>query len=488
MSDVGFALTQVRDQVKAKLDERAAIQARVTAAEAEVDAIISRANTERRDISDEETALIRERRDDVTKVNAELDQVISDLAGLQQREQLLSEHEQSKAASQAAAARWAGAADTPEQNASARVTREPRTYGRHSEARGVSFFKDVYSRFLFGDMGASQRLERHLQEARVEELAGYDGVEARDVGTGAFAGLTVPQYLTDLVAPLARAYRPTVEICNRHPLPDKGMSIVISRVTTGSATAAQATENAATQETDMDDTALTVNVRTYAGQQDVSRQAIERGTGVDSIVLDDLTRDYWTKVDAAVLNGAGTSGTHLGIRATTGIVSVAYTDTTPTVAELWPKFADFNQQIEAGAFMGVTHYIMHPRRFWWVASSVGTNVPFLHVQKVATNQAGNVGTASYGANDRNLIGVDVVTDGNMLTNIGAGTNQDDIVGVYAPELHFWDDGVQFLRAEQTAAGNLTIKFVLYGYSAFTAERYPATHGIITGTGLVTPTF
>jgi hypothetical protein len=33
------------------------------------------------------------------------------------------------------------------------------------------------------------------------------GVQLRDVGTGAFAGLTVPQYLIDLFAPLARAGR-----------------------------------------------------------------------------------------------------------------------------------------------------------------------------------------------------------------------------------------------------------------------------------------
>jgi len=40
-----------------------------------------------------------------------------------------------------------------------------------------------------------------------------------------------------------------------------------------------------------------------------------------------------------------------------------------------------------------------------------------------------------------------------------------------------------IRAEQTGAGNLTVKFVVYGYSAFTAGRYPLATGDITGTGL-----
>src|SRR5690606_16512581 len=100
-----------------------------------------------------------------------------------------------------------------------------------------------------------QRLERHHREARLNEAA---GMERRDVGTGAFAGLTVPQYLTDLAAPAARAGAPTVEICNRHSLPADGMTVNISRITTASAASAQTADNDAVDETDMDDTLLTV--------------------------------------------------------------------------------------------------------------------------------------------------------------------------------------------------------------------------------------
>ncbi len=64
-----------------------------------------------------------------------------------------------------------------------------------------------------------------------------------------------------------------------------------------------------------------------------------------------------------------------------------------------------------------------------------------------------------------------------------------ILVVTAPELHYWDEGgPRFIRAEQPGAGSLTIKFVLYGYSAFTAGRYPAAQGTFSGTGLTTPTF
>ncbi len=62
---------------------------------------------------------------------------------------------------------------------------------------------------------------------------------------------------------------------NKMALPAAGMSLEISRMTTGTSTAIQETQNTAVSETDADDTLLSVPVRTIAGQQDLSRQAIE---------------------------------------------------------------------------------------------------------------------------------------------------------------------------------------------------------------------
>jgi hypothetical protein len=45
-----------------------------------------------------------------------------------------------------------------------------------------------------------------------------------------------------------------------------------------------------------------------------------------------------------------------------------------------------------------------------------------------------------------------------------------------------------LRFEATNAGSLTVKTVVYGYAAFTAERYPLAASIVSGTGLVSPSF
>ena len=65
-----------------------------------------------------------------------------------------------------------------------------------------------------------------------------------------------------------------------------------------------------------------------------------------------------------------------------------------------------------------------------------------------------------------------------------------ILVVTAPELHSWEDANAplLIRAEDALVGNLTVRLVVYGYSAFTAGRYPASQANITGTGLAAPTF
>lgn len=373
-----------------------------------------------------------------------------------------------------------GSDETRQTGGVVRVGDEPRTYNPDEARRGVSFVRDVIMRH--DDPAAAERLTRHAAEARA------DGVERRDVATSAFAGLVVPQYLTDLVAPLARAMAPTLGLCQRHPLPPSGMTVNVSRITTGTGVAAQASENGAVQETDIDDTLLTVNVRTYAGQQDVSRQAIERGTNVDEIVVRDLAAAYFTAVDSAILNADGTSGTHLGIRNTGSIVSVTYTDVDPTAAELWPKLFDLIQQVQSGVYVGLSHFIMAPRRWAWLASQVGTSFPFLTQTATPAQTGGVIDTNAYGGVVGRIAGVPVILDANIPTNLS--TNQDVIVGVTADELHYWGEATEpmFLRADQVGAGSLSVKLVAYGYGAFTAGRYPGAHGVISGTGLATPSF
>ena len=363
----------------------------------------------------------------------------------------------------------------------ARVISEARTYTPQS---GLSFVKDAFNAQFKNDYAASERLARHTREEEIER---------RDVDTSNFAGLVVPQYLVDLAAPYARAGRPFADFAtNKLTLPADGMTLNISRMTTGTSTAVQETQNTAVSETDADDTLLTIPVRTIAGQQDLSRQAIERGTGIDTFVVADLIRGWHTTLDAQLLNGTGSNGQIKGLRASGGN-AITYTATTPTTALLYSKLADAYQQVESNTFIAPTHWIMHPRRLAAILASSDTTGRPLAVPTANGPQnavAAGAGLPGYGNSGYTILGLPVITDANVGTTYGAATNQDEIYCVAAPEMHLWEQpGSPFaLSFDATGAGSLTIKSVVYGFSAFTAERYPTAASIISGTGLVAPTF
>jgi len=343
-----------------------------------------------------------------------------------------------------------------------------------------SFFGDMYQARFNNDYNANKRLAEHQE------------VSKRDVGTGAFAGLVVPQYLVDDYAPLARAGANFYNAVPKRDLPAYGNKVEISRITTGSAAAEQASENAAVQETNMDDTLLTVNVDTIAGQQDVSKQALERGGqpgfNLEDIIFQDLASAYFTKLDNLLINGSGSSGQPKGISQVSGINTVTYTDASPTVGELYPKLADALQKINSERFAPATAIIMHPRRWGFLTAGVdSSNRPLIVPNGNAPQNAIGTGEVNkYGAVGQ-ILGVPVITDANIRTDLGAGT-EDAIYVVRAEDHILFEQDVFTAKFEETNAGSLTTKLVVYGYVAFASGRYPKGISAISGTGLIAPTF
>ncbi len=434
------------------------------AVKAEMDAVLEAVASENRtDLTAEET----------TKVDA----LVAESRSLDEKIEKLTA--QAAADRKASEAREAVAEIATPRVGGFKVTKEARTYAPESDA---SFFKDAYNAQFKSDYAAQERLARHQRE---------ESIERRDVGTAQFEGLVIPAYLTEFAAPLARAGRPFADFATlKHTLPPAGMTLNISRMTTGSSTAVQVTQNDAVSETDVDDTLLTINVRTIAGQQDLSRQAIERGTGIDLFVAQDLIRSWHTTLDSQILNGAGSAGTILGLAASGGN-AVTFTSTAPTVALLYPKLADAIQKIQTNAFVNPTHFVMHPRRLAFLLAAVDTTNRPLVVPAAGgpTNAIGSgAGAVAYGNSGYQMMGLPIITDANVTTT--NSTDQDQIYVVTAPENHLWEQpGSPFtLRYDATGAGNLTIKTVVYGYAAFSAGRYPLANSIISGTGLATPTF
>ena len=140
------------------------------------EAIVADAQAQSRDITSEEDAQVASNLDEIRS----LDEQIARYSELEER--------QAKAAELRATNKMEEAVTT--------VKSEPRTY---TERSSNSFIRDAFAAQFQNDFAASERLSRHMNEERVER---------RDVTSANFAGLVVPQFLTDLAAPFARAGRP----------------------------------------------------------------------------------------------------------------------------------------------------------------------------------------------------------------------------------------------------------------------------------------
>lgn len=420
---------------------------------ATVETTLNRAADEHRDLTDTEDKNVSE----LTARAKALDARIADLREIQ-------------LANLEAAKLRAEVAVTPESKETPAVNRvevksEALTY--REDVRDHNFFSDAYAAQFLGDAQAQQRLARHQQEM---------SVEYRDSGSSNFAGLVVPQYLTGLAAPYLRAGRNTLDVSRSLPLPQGGLTVNVSRITTGSSVAAQNGDNGAVTEASPDDTLLTVNVRTYAGMVDVSRQALERGTGVEAILAADLISAYNSSVNADAINGDGTSGTHLGILNTTGIGDIDVDDATPTGYETFQKIIKAIGTVTAARYKSPDIIIMHPRRWAYICGSLDSSNRPLAGVSVATSTnivaLGNPG--AYGVAAGEIAGIPVVTDAGIPTNLGAGTNEDNVIVACREDLLLWEQAGSplMVRYDSVGSGTLTVRMVAFGYSAFTAGRYP----------------
>ena len=235
----------------------------------------------------------------------------------------------------------------------------------------------------------------------------------------------------------------------------------------------------------------TINVQTNAGQQTLSRQAIERGTGVEAVVLDDLFRRYHTNLDSTLINQAST-----GLAASS--TYVPYVDGSPTVAKAYPIVIQAQAAVEAALLdqaTGDNIVVMHSRRWYWMQNGLSSTFPLIVQPGIVPQTLGENYNQVYGRGVRGVLpnGGAVIVDNNITTaglaGATTGGTQDHIYVLDRREAHLWEDpsAPVFIRAEQTPAASLGVLFVLYGYFGYTFSRYSHSQ-VIGGTGMVTPAF
>lgn len=369
------------------------------------------------------------------------------------------------------------------QTGGAEVT-DPPIYRKGDVSR--SYFRDLFAARQNGDRQASERLRRNDAQT----------VEKRALTTAAGAGgeFAPPLWLVDEFVALARAGRVFADSLHPGVLPAGVSSINLPKVASGTSEAVQASENATVSQTDLTTTSVSSGIVTIAGKQVVSMQLLEQsGIPFDEVILADLAADYAKQFDVQVISGSNGSGQLNGVStyfSASGTVNVTYTSASPTTQLLYKAIGNAIQKILTSRFMPPDTIYMHPRRWYALLSDADTTGrPLVLPQGSAYNALGTAteGPVPEGASGM-ILGLPVIVDPNIPTNIGAGTNQDNVYVARAADLRLWETGLRAETFTEPYADSMGVLFRAFAYSAAIPGRYTTSVSVISGTGLVAPTF
>ena len=368
------------------------------------------------------------------------------------------------------------------------VTREAHTYEKNGEN---SFVRDMIAGTLRNDARSWERLHRHQQEV---------AIETRDISRtdGAGGDFVPPIYLINEYAEFARAARVTADLVTNMALPAGTDSINIPQITTGTLSAFQSADNAATTTRDMVSSTVTAPVRTISGYENVSIQLVEQSPlagGLDRLVFGDLMADYALQLNTAVVGaGDGTTGTLKGLLTlgtdTTNGIPTTWTESTPSAANGLISIAKAISKVTTNRYKAAEAIVMHPSLWYWFASQVDGNTRPLVVPVTGASQAFNAaGTVTNPGAPAGLVGtiqgVPVFIDATMPKTYGAATNQTPVLVGKFSDSYLFESGVKTRVLPDVLSANLTVRFQVYGYAAL-AHRFNKSVSAITGTGTVAP--
>jgi HK97 family phage major capsid protein len=356
------------------------------------------------------------------------------------------------------------------------VGKEPETYRKGGQQ---SYFRDLAGASLRNDRDAIDRLVRNDREVRA--------INTTDTSGGDFAP---PMWMIADYIAYARAQRVVASEIVNVPLPGGTDTISLPKISGGTSTAEQSSQNSTLSSTDAVTASVSASVATIGGIQIMSVQLLEQSPiNMDDVILADLASDLATRVDSFVINNNATNKVGL-LSAAASATNSTYTSASPTAAGLFSKIADGVQKIHTNRFAPATKIFMHPRRWAFFLAAVDSQSRPL----VVPNSSGpfNVygvqdGTVSAGYAGT-LLGLPVYLDANIPTNLGSGTNEDRVIIVKHDDIRLYESTPKAEVFRETKADQGSVLVRLYEYTALHASRYQTAISVISGTGLATPSF
>jgi HK97 family phage prohead protease len=280
----------------------------------------------------------------------------------------------------------------------------------------------------------------------------------------------VPAFIADEFATSAHTAAVVAGELKQRPLPEAGLAVETpllgTAVNSGTAAtvAIQTAEGNADSNTDPGSALANAPVVTISGYVDVARQWFDRNLpGLDETIASELGKAIGEKLETEIIQGPGGALRMTGLLNVTGIQSTTYTDASPTSAKVFASVAQVTSDT-AGKLGHLPNLcVMHTRRWSWLMGKALAQLDGWPIRTVASN--------------------------GIPTTQGASTNQDAVVVLDTNESVLFTGPVRCRVIEDASiSSNLQVRVQCSMYAALLAHRAPYSIGVLTGTGLATPTW
>jgi HK97 family phage prohead protease len=300
------------------------------------------------------------------------------------------------------------------------------------------------------EVTAAKYAENTIRAALGDESARQYLLAADDTTDN--AGLVPTRQLSEIINPLGTTIRPSIDAISRGVLPDAGMTFEIPKITQ-MPTVADTAEGAAFSDTDQNAAFLSVSVKKYAGQQTFSVELLDR---TSPAFFDELVRNMaaaYAKATNAAVNAALIAG---------ATADATTTVTYPTAAELLGIVARGSASVyaaTAGLPNPFARNMVVSTGQWSNIMSLNDSGRPIYTASQPMNAGGQVAPTSLTGN---VAGLNLYVDP---TNAGDG---DGTILIVNPDAYTWYESPTYrLRAESTAAGQVTIGY--YGFGAIATK-------------------
>lgn len=282
-------------------------------------------------------------------------------------------------------------------------------------------------------------------------------------------------------------------------------NVQLPKILTGTTVALQSTQNTALSQTDLTTGSVGTGFSTIGGKQVVSQQLLDQAEiDFDRVVNQDLAAAWSLTFGTQIISGAGTGANNNSV--VNGLLNATvlaanqtvWTQATPTAAGFYGRCAAMLSAFATARYAEPTVWLMHPRRWFWLLSQSDTSGRPLVIPDVAAAANGitafnpvarNTGSpvAPVGAVGM-FLGLPVVIDPLLPTNLGAGTNQDEVFLLKADDLWLFESSPVAEVFREPYADSMGVLFRLYSYVGTILNRQTASIATLTGTGLIAPVF